>query len=181
MNNLQEAQNDMRIGYGYGSMGSLVSGIIWVIASLVVNYYSPQKGILTLIIGGMFIFPLSMSVEKIIGIKGGHKKDNPLGKLAMEGTIWMLMCIPLAYGLSLVKNEWFFQGMLMIIGGRYLTFSSIYGKQIYWILGAVLGLTACILFITQAKGFISAFVGGLIEIIFGIIIYVQFKKNSQKN
>ncbi|MDR6562860.1 MULTISPECIES: DUF7010 family protein [unclassified Arcicella] len=179
MDNLKEAQEDMRNGYGYGSIGIFVSGTVWITAGLMVNLYSSQKGIWTLIIGGMFIFPLATLIEKLIGIKGGHHKGNPLGKLAMEGTIWMIMCIPLAYGLSLVKTEWFFQGMLLIIAGRYLTFASIYGLRIYWLLGIVLGLAAYGLFITNALDFVSALTGGLIEIVFGVIVYVLYRDNKQ--
>jgi hypothetical protein len=175
MNNIQDAQSDMRNGYGYGSIGVFISGIVWITTSLIVNYYSSQKGIWALIIGGMFIFPLATLIGKLIGIKGAHNKSNPFGKLGMEGTIWMIMCIPLAYGLSLVKVEWFFQGMLMIIAGRYLTFVSIYGLRIYWILGSILGLTAYALYKIEAGAFISALAGGLIEVIFGIIIYVLYK------
>lgn len=181
MDNFNEAQEDMRDGYGYGSIGIFVSGTVWITAGLMVNLYSSQKGIWTLIIGGMFIFPLATLIEKLIGIKGGHHKDNPLGKLAMEGTIWMIMCIPLAYGLSLVKTEWFFQGMLLIIAGRYLTFASIYGLRIYWLLGIVLGLAAYGLFIMKALDFTSALTGGLIEIVFGVIVFVLYRKNKQKD
>ena len=48
--------------------------------------------------------------------------------------------------------------MLLIIGGRYLTFSSIYGIRLYWILGAVLGVRLALL-----KG--NEFVRGLLRII----------------
>lgn len=178
MNNLQDFQSDMRKGYGNGSIGIFVSGIIWIISSLIVNSYSPTKGIWALIIGGMFIFPLGTLIGKLMGVSGQHNKNNPLGKLAMEGTLWMIVCIPLAYGLSLVKVEWFFQGMLMIIGGRYLTFASIYGIRIYWLLGAVLILAAYALFTMHADVFASAFTGGLIETIFGIMMFVLFKYNK---
>lgn len=179
MNNLQEAQSDMRNSYGYGSIGVFVSGMIWLISSLVVNVYSSEKGIWTLIIGGMMILPLATLIGKLVGIKGQHNKNNPLGKLAMEGTIWMILCIPLAYGLFLVKAEWFFLGMLMIISGRYLTFASIYGMRIYWILGAVLASASYVLYSMKADIFTCALTGGLIEIIFGIIIYLLYKYNKK--
>lgn len=179
--NLQDAQSDMRDGYGYGSIGVFVSGIVWVFSSLIVNYHSSHNGIWTLIIGGMFIFPLATLIGKLMGIKGAHNKNNPLGKLAMEGTIWMIMCIPLAYSLSLIKVEWFFQGMLMIIAGRYLTFASIYGMRLYWVLGTILGLVAYSLYKMEAGGFPSALTGGLIEIIFGIFIYGLYRYDKQKN
>jgi hypothetical protein len=179
INNFQDAQEDMGNGYGYGSIGVFISGLVWTTASLIANFYSFQRGIWTLIIGGILIFPLATLIGKLIGIKGRHDRNNPLGKLAMEGTIWMIMCIPLAYGLSLIKAEWFFQGMLMIIGGRYLTFASIYSMRIYWVLGTILGVAAYTLFKMEAKVFTSALTGGLIEIIFGIVIYVLYSYKKQ--
>lgn len=146
IDNLLEAQAYMRNNYGYGSIGIFVSGTVWILASSIISLNSAQQGIWTLIIGGMFIFPLSTLPGKLIGIKGRHHKNSPIAKLVMEGTIWMIMCIPIAYGLSLVKTEWFFQRMLMIIARRYLTFASIYGMRLYWVLGAALGLAAYLLF-----------------------------------
>ncbi|GGD53551.1 hypothetical protein GCM10011361_20320 [Muriicola marianensis] len=181
MDNLHKAQEDMRNSYGYGSIGALVSGTVWITAGLVVDFYSPQKGIWALLIGGVLIFPVSSLIERLIGLKGAHDKNNPLGKLGMEGTIWMIMCIPLAYGLSLIKSEWFFQGMLMIIGGRYLTFASIFGMRFYWVFGAALGLSAYVLFKLQARDFTSALTGGLIEIVFGIVLYALFRSHVKNN
>ncbi|MBP0612365.1 hypothetical protein J8J42_04805 [Chryseobacterium sp. cx-311] len=110
-----------------------------------------------------------------------YESDYPLGKSAMEGTVWMLMCIPMAFGLSLVRPEWFFQGMLLIIGGRYLTFATLYGMKVYWLLGAVLGAAAFVLFALQAGAFYSALAGALIEIIVGTVLYIQFRKQREKN
>jgi len=181
MQNLQDAQQDMREGYAYGSIGVIVSGLVWLLSCLAMYYYSSQQAIWTLIIGGMFIYPLGTLIEKLMGLKGSHNKDNPLGKLAMEGTIWMIMCIPLAYGLSLIKTEWFFQGMMMIIAGRYLTFASIYGLRLYWGLGALLGLSAYGLFRMGAGDFTSALTCGIIEIIFGMGMYALFRYDKMKS
>jgi len=137
---LVQAQTDMCKGYANGSIGIIVSGFIWLISATVSYQYTADKAVWTLLIGGIIIHPVSILFYKIIGLSGNHSKGNRLGNLGMEGTIFMIMCIPIAFGLSLQHVEWFFQGMLLIIGGRYLTFSSIYGIKLYWILGAILGL-----------------------------------------
>lgn len=180
MQNLQDAQHDMRDGYAYGSIGIIVSGLVWFVSCLAGYFYSSQYAIWTLIIGGMFIYPLGTLIEKLLGHRGGHDKANPLGNLAMEGTIWMIMCIPLAYGLSFIKTEWFFQGMMMIIAGRYLTFASIYGMRLYWGLGALLGLSAYGLFSMGAGDFTSALTCGVIEMVFGLGVYVLFRFDKRK-
>ncbi|MPR32058.1 hypothetical protein GBK04_01540 [Cytophagaceae bacterium SJW1-29] len=176
METISHAQSDMRAGYANGSVGIIVSGFIWLISALVVFKFSDKYGIWTLLIGGMFIYPLSVVLAKILGQKGTHTEGNPLANLAMEGTIFMLMCLPLAFGLSLQHSEWFFQAMLLIIGGRYLTFASIYGNRLYWILGGILGISAYLLFGFGIKSLGSAMTGSLIEISFGLFMLITFRK-----
>lgn len=171
-----QAQSDMREGYADGSIGMIVSGLIWLMSAIVAFQFSDKQAVWTLIFGGMFIHPLGVLLCKIMKLSGAHTKGNPLGNLAMEGTIFMIICMPLAFGLSLQQTEWFFQGMLMIIGGRYLTFASIYGNRIYWVLGAVLGIAAFILFSFKVESFASALTGALIEIIFGLYMLIIFRK-----
>lgn len=179
INNFQNAQQDMRTAYSYGSTGIFSSGLVWLCAAFAVKLYDVNTGIWTLIIGGMMIFPLSMLIGKLVGISGSHTNGNPLGKSAMEGTVWMIMCIPLAFGLSLVKPEYFFQGMLLIIGGRYLTFTSLYGLKVYWLLGGLLAATATVLFVFKAEAFYSALAASLIEIIFGVALFIIFSKENK--
>lgn len=176
INNFENSQQDMRTAYGFGSTGILSSGLVWLASAIAVNQFGVNTGIWTLIIGGMMIFPLSVLIAKLAGIRGSHDSNNPLGKSAMEGTVWMIMCIPLAFGLSLVKPEWFYQGMLLIIGGRYLTFTSLYGLKVYWLLGGMLAATATLLFVFQAGAFYSALSGGIIEVVLGAFLFVKFKK-----
>ena len=121
VDNIANAQADLRKGYADGALGVLASGTVWMAAAFVAFLVSSQTAIWTLFFGGMLIHPLGLLMAKLVGVPGSHSKQNPLGKLIMEGTIFMLMCIPLALLLSLQNHAWFFQGMLLIIGGRYLT------------------------------------------------------------
>jgi hypothetical protein len=175
-NTISQAQSDISKGYADGSVGMIISGLIWLTSAFVSFQFSDKQAIWTLIIGGMFIHPLSVLSIKLMRFSETHTKGNPLEKLGMEGTIFMIMCIPLAYGLSLQHSEWFFQGMLMIIGGRYLTFASIYGNRLYWVLGAVLGVAAYLLFSLKVESFGSVLTGSLIEIVFGLFILITFQK-----
>jgi hypothetical protein len=178
-NTLVQAQTDMCRSYANGSIGTIVSGLMWLISATVAYQYSTKKAIWTLLIGGMLIQPVSVLLYKIIGLSGNHTKGNPLGNLGMEVTIFMIMCLPIAFGLSLQYSEWFFQGMLLIIGGRYLTFSSIYGIRLYWILGAILGVAAYLLFYNGVKSFGTLLTGSLIEILFGTFMFLSFRRNNK--
>ena len=172
------AQTDMCKGYAKGSIGILVSGFIWLISSIISYQYSAEQAVWSLLIGGVFIHPVGILLSKVIGLSGSHSKGNPLGNLAMEGTIFMIMCLPIAFGLSLQYAEWFFQGMLLIIGGRYLTFASIYGSRLYWVLGASLGVAAYLLFYFKVQSFGSLLTGSLIEISFGLFMFFSFRREN---
>ncbi|MGV8963116.1 MAG: DUF7010 family protein [Candidatus Saccharimonadaceae bacterium] len=176
---INQAQSDMSKGYADGSVGMIVSGLIWLTSAIVSFLFTDIQAIWTLLIGGIFIHPLGVLICKFMRLRGTHTKGNPLGNLAMEGTIFMIMCLPIVYALSLQHTEWFFQGMLLIIGGRYLTFASIYGNKLYWIVGAVLGIVAYLLFSLKVQVFGSAIAGSLIEIVFGLFMLNSFRNKSK--
>ena len=176
---LVQFQTDMRRGYANGSIGIIVSGLTWLISAIVTYQYSASQAVWTLLIGGVIIHPVSVLLYKTIGLSGNHTKGNPLGNLGTEGTVFMIMCLPIAFGLSLQHTQWFFQGMLLIIGGRYLTFSSIYGIKLYWILGAILGIAAYLLFKNNVQSFGTLLTGALIEILFGLFMFISFRRNNK--
>lgn len=177
MTPLSEFQADMRRAYIWGSSGIVTSGVVWFVAALVAYLDDPRHAVWTLFIGAAFIHPVSVVIDRACGAPGKHLSGNPLGKLAVEGLIFMLMCLPLAYGLSLFRMEWFFPAVLMIIGGRYLTFATLYGTRIYWVLGALLGLAALLGFHFSLPPYAVAFAGALIEIIFGMLLF--FRKRGE--
>ncbi len=163
---LAAAQRDMRLAYLGGVPGVLVSGLVWAVACCVATWVSPERAIWALFIGGVFIHPLSVVLVRLLGRTGRHARDNPLGALAMATTVWMIMMLPLAYAVSLLRLDLFFPAMLLVIGGRYLCFQTLYGNRLYWIIGAVLALAACGLFKLNAPAALGAFAGALIEIVF---------------
>ena len=180
MNSILEAQKDMREAYANGIPGVLSSGSVWVIAGVVALLANPVSGILTLVFGGTLIFPLSVILCKIIGRTGKHSKNNPLAPLALEGTFWMLLSIPIAGGAAFYKLEWFFPAMILVIAGRYLTFSTIYGLRIFWFFGVALMLCSFTIVILNAPVFIGAFSGGVVELVFALIIF-KFTQKTESN
>ena len=85
-----------------------------------------------LFIGAMLIHPASVLISKIFGRPGNHSKGNTLGALAWASTLWLIFSLPLAYAVSLLRIEWFFPAMLLVIGGRFLVFGSLFGMRTYW-------------------------------------------------
>lgn len=165
---LAAAQHDMRAAYYDGAPGVLCSALAWGIAGLAAWQFSAAHAVWTLLIGGMFIHPAAILLNKVLGRSGKHAPSNPLASLAMASTFWMIMCLVLAYGVSLLRTEWFFAAALLIIGGRYLTFATLYGMRIYWVLGAVLAAAAYPLVALGAPATAGAFAGAAIEAGFGL-------------
>jgi large-conductance mechanosensitive channel len=77
------------------------------------------------------------------------------------------------------KLELFFPAMLLVIGGRYLTFNTIYGNRLYRVFSGFLVASSAALAIINAPVYLGGFVGGAIEYIFAFAIFLQAKKSNK--
>jgi hypothetical protein len=175
----QEAQAELRRVYGDGAPGVLASGLVWLAATIVAFTGTPRAAMLTLFFGGMLIHPLGLLLCKAGGWSAQHTKGNPLAALAMESTVLMLLCIPLAFVAARVNAAWFFPAMLLIIGGRYLLFSTLYGNRIYWLLGGLLAAAGFGLVALQAPLACGAGAGALVELGFGGWLLVRARRAAR--
>lgn len=170
------AQADMRQGYCSGGAGILVSALAWSVAAGVAVYGSAQNAIWALLIGGMLIHPVAVLICKLLGARGAHTQGNPLGQLAGASTFWLIFCLPLAYALSLQKQGWFFAAMLLVIGGRYLVFATLYAMRLYWALGLGLAAAGFALGYLAAPVHVAAITGAILEALFAVICLVQHRR-----
>ena len=170
-----EAQVDMRQGYCSGGAGILASALAWSVAAGIAISGSPQKAVWALLVGGMLIHPVGVVICKLLGARGTHSKGNPLGELAGASTFWLIFCLPLAYVLGLQDPGWFFAAMLLVIGGRYLVFATLYGMRLYWALGLVLAAAGFALGYLAAPVQVAAATGAAIEMIFAAIFLLQHR------
>jgi len=170
--NIADAQRDMRSGYYGGAPGVLASSIAWLVAGAVAMTVSPVAAVWALFIGGMFIFPVGVLIAKILGRTGTHSRGNPLGTLAMETTVLLMVCLPLAFVVALYNVEWFFPAMLFVIGGRYFIFATAYGSRLFWALGGTLVVAGFGLVALRLPVEAGAFAGGLIELVFAAGLFV---------
>ncbi len=169
------AQKDMRMSYASGAAGLFFSGIIWITAAFVASLVSIDKGVLTLFIGGMFIHPLSILLVKLFKCTGKHDKDNPLGQLAIESIFLLFIGIFIAFITFNIQSYLFFPIMLMVIGGRYLIFSTLYGLRVYWLIGGSLVILGGIVSYSIIPSIFGALIGGIIEIIFAYYVGYLFR------
>ena len=173
---ISEAQVDMRTGYFSGATGILASALAWSVAAGVAVSNSAQSAVWALLVGGMFIYPVGVLICKLFGARGTHTKGNPLGQLAGASTFWLIFCLPVAYVVGLQHSSWFFSAMLLIIGGRYLVFATLYGMRLYWALGLTLAAAGFALTILNASAHVVAIVGAGLEAVFAITCLMQHRR-----
>jgi len=76
-------------------------------------------------------------------------------------------------------------GMVIVLGGATLFFKNeLFIKwkptAVYWVLGAVLGIAAYLLFGFEVESSGSAVTGSLIEITFGLFMLINFRRRNLK-
>lgn len=169
--NVAEAQREVRTVYVGGFYGQLVSGAIWFLSAALTTWVSQRAGILALVFGGMFIFPLTQLLLRASGRGASLSPRNPLRELAIEIAFLVPLLLPLVGAATLHKTFWFYPAMMMVVGAHYLPFSFLYGMRAFihlsgllLVAGLLLGLYAPEMAVwggwfTATVLFVFAFVG----------------------
>ena len=173
-----QAQSDMRQGYCSGGAGILASALAWSVAAVTAVLVSPQKAIWVLLVGGALIHPAGILICRLMGASGSHSRDNPFASLAAASTFWLIFCLPLAYGLGLQNPAWFFAAMLMVIGGRYQVFATLFGMRLYWALGFALAAAGVALTWQHASAALVVSAGAAIEWVFAVVCLIQHRNRA---
>lgn len=135
---IADAQREVRSVYLGGSVGQAISGLIWLISAALSTWVSTQTGVLALVFGGVFIFPLTQLVLKLLGQKASLSRKNPMQSLAMQVAFIVPLCIPLILGATATTSNWFYAGFMIVVGAHYLPFIFLYGMKHFAVLAALL-------------------------------------------
>jgi hypothetical protein len=176
---LQQAQADMRRAYYGGAAGVAASSLAWFAAACVALRGRPDAAVWTLLVAGVFIHPVSLLFSRLLGRPAAHAKGNPMGLLAGATTFWLIFSLPLAYAASRLHIEWFFPAMLLVIGGRYLCFDTLFGNRMYWACGLALAAAGYALGRALAAPSLAAFSGAAIEAGFAVLIAFREQRASR--
>lgn len=166
-------QAEMRNAYYNGAPGILVSGLVWIAAALVCHFVGTKQGVWALLIGGALIHPLGVLLSKLLGRPAKTEKTNALNPLAAASTIWLILCCAMSYGLFLLNPLLFFPAMMATIGSRYLVLASVFGRALFWALGASLIATGLWAAYTALPPSLAAALGGVIEIVFALCLFAN--------
>ncbi len=168
---IEEAQRDVRQKYVGGFFGQLVSGVLWCISAAAASWGTQQNAIVILIVGGFFIFPLTVLLLRLSGRSSKLAPENTMGQLAMQAAFVLPLSLPLVGAAALYRIDWFYPAFMIALGVHYIPFWFLYGMRMFAFLasflitaGLLLGLywpapfsvgawfTACVLLIFACIG-----------------------------
>lgn len=128
---IQDAQREVRSVYVGGFWGQLLYSIIWLASAAMGTWVTPRASILTVVIGGAFVFPLIKMMLRLSGRPSSMSKANAFNILGMQvalvGPFSMLLLIPVA----LYNLNWFFPALMVLMGAHYLPFATVYGMRMF--------------------------------------------------
>ena len=167
---IQDAQREVRSVYIGGFWGQLVSSIIWLASAAVGTWVSPKASILTAVISGFFIFPLTQMMLRLSGRPARVSKENSFHFLGMQVAFVLPFSMLLLVPVGLYNLNWFFPALMILLGAHYLPFATLYGMRMFLVLGGILIAAGVVIAQHLSETFsLGAWVGGVALFIFAWI------------
>jgi hypothetical protein len=167
---VQDAQREVRFFYVGGFWGQLVSSTIWLVSATLGTWVGPRASILAVVIGGFFIFPLTYMLVRLSPLRGAVSADNPFTKMGMQVAFVLPLSMLLLFPVGLYRLNWFFPGLMVLVGAHYLPFATLYGMRMFLLLAGVLIATGVVIAVYFAESFsLGAWIGGLTLLLFAWI------------
>lgn len=138
MMHVADAQRDVRRTYVGGFYGQLISGVVWLAASVAGTWLSVSAGVLTLLLGGVLIFPLTMLSLLLSGRHASLPAGHPMAALAMQIAFTVPCGLLVATAVVGYRPDWFFPAAMVIVGAHYLPFTFLYGMRAFAVLAAIM-------------------------------------------
>jgi hypothetical protein len=135
---VEEGQRQARTIYLGGAPGQFVCAAIWLASAVAGTWASPRLAVLTLVIGGMFIFPLTQLVLRLMGRPVSLPAGSPFRWLAMEVAFIVPLSLPVILALTAHAASWFYPSCMIVVGAHYLPFHFMYGQRRWLVLAGFL-------------------------------------------
>src|SRR5215472_17605047 len=135
---IEDAQREVRSVYIGGFWGQLVTSVIWLVSATLGTWATPKASILTVVIGGFFIFPLTQMLLRLSGRRASVSRENPFNSLGMQVAFVLPFSMLLLVPVGLYSLNWFFPALMVLVGAHYLPFATLYGMRIFLFLSGIL-------------------------------------------
>jgi hypothetical protein len=164
---VQDAQHEVRTVFVGGFWGQLASSAIWFASAGLGVWVSPRAAILSLVIGGFFIFPVTRLLLRLAGGPGSVSSGNPLWNLGMQIAFTLPLSMLLLVPVTLFRLNWFYPALMILLGAHYLPFTFLYGMRMFFLLGAILVSSGVVIALYVPHTFsLGGWIGGLTLFIF---------------
>jgi Family of unknown function (DUF7010) len=136
--NISDAQRHVRSVFLGGFVGQLVSGLIWLVSAALATWQSPKAAIISLLVGGFFIFPLTQLLLRLMGRPASLPKGHPMNGLGMQVAFTLPLNLPLVAAATAHQLNWFYPALMIALGTHYLPFIFLYGMPEFGVLAGLL-------------------------------------------
>lgn len=135
---VQNAQREVRAVFIGGFWGQLVSSAIWLASAALGFWVTPRAAIITVVVGGFFIFPAVQLLLRLTGGPASLTRGNPLGNLGMQIAFTLPMSMLLLVPVTEFRLNLFYPALMILLGAHYLPFAFLYGMRMFVPLCAIL-------------------------------------------
>jgi hypothetical protein len=164
---IQDAQREVRSVYIGGFWGQLVSSVIWLVSAALGTWVSAKASILTVLIGGFFIFPLTQMLLRLSGRRASVSRENAFNSLGREVAFVLPFSMLLLVPVGLYNLNLFFPALMVLLGAHYLPFATLYGMRMFLFLaGMLIAMGVAIAHYFSGIFSVGAWVGGLALFVF---------------
>jgi len=132
------AQRDVRTKFVGGFPGQMASSIVWFLSAIGATWVSLKVGALIVLVGGTFIYPLSQLILRMMGRPTSLPKGHPMNALGMQVAFVLPLMLPVVYGATMYRHDWFYPALMIVLGAHYLPFMFSYGMKLFGALAGVL-------------------------------------------
>lgn len=150
---IEEAQRDVRAAFAGGFMGQLVAGLLWLASACLAQGGASRAAVILLLVGGFFVFPLTLVGLRITGRPAGLPSGHPMNGLGMQVAFTLPLSLPVVGAAALQRPDWFYPAFTIVLGAHYLPFVFLYGMRAYAVLAALLVSSGLFLGLTGVGGF----------------------------
>lgn len=171
---IAEAQADLRRAYTDGGPGVIVSGLVWIAASIVTARRGITVGFAVLFFGGMLIFPLALLANRVLLRRARESDENPFGMLVLESTIAMIAMLLAAWLFLRFEPSLVMPLSAIAVGTHYFAFKTAYGDRSFWLLAVLvtaLGVLAIFRNVSVPGGVVATV--GVVEVAFGLYLTMR--------
>ncbi|MHA7283681.1 DUF7010 family protein [Arthrobacter sp. TMS2-4] len=176
------AQEDVRRVYRRGSVGQLVTALVWGVSSIVASQDSMITAAWALFLGGMLIFPLTTLGLKVLSGPASLPKGHPMSALAFQLAMQIPLGLLVVLALTAPQPNRFFPAAMVLVGAHYLPFVYLYGMRSFLLLALPLIVVGVLIAVVAPEWSLAgAWFTVAALLVFGVVEFLRDRRLSAAN